>query len=590
MKNILKQNDEKRKGSVLVLVVVVLMILTAIGMGLLTVSYGVRHQAIMMKNEETAMLAAEAGYEKAVFWMNQQQDMLTTLYHGSSGLAGTISFTDSDCNYSISLYSFVGARPIYRIESTGHCGMFDRTVSVLQMQAIGGWDMGLCRIPSSATATQSINFVNGETIDMPVHINNYNDSPDNIDIYITGNPLFLAPVAMGESRYTTGGTDKYASVISLFNTYGIYFNQPDSKVTDANAVESKVDRFRTSTKSTYQFEPNIAPITEANLLPAVQLEFFVDPSGTGKVRITQKCVVRGFKQTADSHTYDYRLTPDGNGSPYERYYIYAYHFRPIDGNQRFTANIADTYVTQSFGGVTSDPGGQIYVNGNAIIGGDSNDPCMILAGIKNNTVNGKITVVATGNIWVANSIVVDGTHDANGKPTLDNPNVLGLFAQKVVKVVDPGISEKQTGSTNNYPGEPNRTSRIPTGYVYNPIGIPDTTQPSGPNNPPFKRHLPNPMVVEAAMTDGSGGWGAENVKCGSYGGRKNTDPNSSHNDVLTVRGSFTDVMRGIVGSGTNGYLKDYHLDQRLLQGILPGDIGLQGKYVAAPAGWSDYMN
>lgn len=48
-------------------------------------------------------------------------------------------------------------------------------------------------------------------------------------------------------------------------------------------------------------------------------------------------------------------------------------------------------------------------------------------------------------------------------------------------------------------------------------------------------------------------------------------------------------MSPIVGiTGQDGYLKHYHMDRRLLTGIIPGDIALRGKFVPAPAGWRDY--
>ena len=71
------------------------------------------------------------------------------------------------------------------------------------------------------------------------------------------------------------------------------------------------------------------------------------------------------------------------------------------------------------------------------------------------------------------------------------------------------------------------------------------------------------MVVEAAVTVGGGGWGAENVRSG---GRKTT----GNNDNLILRGTISECIRGIVGIiGSNGYLKKYYLDKRLLEGILP---------------------
>jgi len=56
-----------------------------------------------------------------------------------------------------------------------------------------------------------------------------------------------------------------------------------------------------------------------------------------------------------------------------------------------------------------------------------------------------------------------------------------------------------------------------------------------------------------------------------------------------VRGTITEATRGVVGlTGSDGYLKFYYLDERLLEGVLPGDLWLAGKYIAAPAGWHDY--
>ena len=93
------------------------------------------------------------------------------------------------------------------------------------------------------------------------------------------------------------------------------------------------------------------------------------------------------------------------------------------------------------------------------------------------------------------------------------------------------------------------------------------------------------------MTIGGGGWGAEYVGGGGYpypptAGRK--EFSSSGQDTLTVRGSLTEVIRGIVGLGSDGYIKDYHIDTRLMSGILPGDIWFGGKYIPAPAGWHDH--
>ncbi len=371
---------------------------------------------------------------------------------------------------------------------------------------------------------------------------------------------------MGESRYSSGGSDKYSGIMNVFDN-GIYFNQPASRITDPATVSKKITRFHDSTAGGYIYTPN-GPKTVSNPQNAVQLEFYVD-NGVGKIRVTNNCSVRGFRQSSDSRTYDFSSTP-ANPTQFDRYYIYGYHVRAknAQGNGDIqTVKVEDTYVQQSFGGVKSDPGGQIFVNGNVIIG--SGDSTLNNA----NLLKGRITVVATGNIWIANSIQMDGARAGDGKPADTNTNALGLVAQGVVKVVDPGLSESVEAG-----GQPVNDN----GHDYVPIGIKDTAQ--GSKN--YQRHLPDPMVVEAGITVGGGGWGAENVDRSGYGGRKET---SGVQDDLVLRGTLSEVCRGVVGlTGSDGYLKHYYLDERLLTGILPGDIWLRGKFVPLPAGWSDF--
>ena len=570
-----------RAGSAFILVIVAMLFLSTLGLGMLTLAYGDRHRAIRFKNEAAAMLAAEAGYEQAVYWMSQQPDMLSALYANASGTAGSLTFDDASCDYRIGIFTFLKHRPIYRVLANGQSGVFNRTVDVFVIQAMSGWDMGMCRVPYGSTSTYPVNFAGGEIIDIPVHINNLHDSPDYRDIYITGVPEFLQLVTMGEKRYD-GASDKYASVIDYFDG-GIYFSQPESRITDEEVVQIKTTRFQDSTKEQFTFEPVASTSTVYPLsnLPAVQLEFFIE-GGVGKVRITDNCTVRGFRQSSDSYTWDYRIKPGTDGAQYERCYIYAYHLRHAsDPDQRLTVPLTETYVSQSYGEYESEPGGQIYVDGNVIIG--SGDP-----NLGQDRIKGLVTIVASGNIWIANSIVLDGPHDADGRPSEDNENALGLIAQGVVRVVDPGMTDKDA---DQY--EPSGTVPLwfipdeAPGLKYVPIGLPD--YPSAAKGDPeyYKRHLPDPTVVEAAVTVGGGGWGAENVRRGSYGGRKE----DGTQDYLYLRGMLVEAMRGVVGLvGSDGYLKRYYFDERLLEGILPGDIWLRGKYVPAPAGWHDYRS
>jgi type II secretory pathway pseudopilin PulG len=584
-------------GFVLPLVLIAMIILSVLAVGAMMASYGSRIEAVKTKAQTEAMLAAEAGYEQAIFWMCQQNDILGALQAG--GGSGVLNFGTSGCSYEVSFQDFLGARPVFQVTSTGISGrpVFTRIVDVSVMQETAGWAMAACRVPTGASSTSEVYFKTGEEIDMPLHINNRNDSPDQRDIWINGTPQFLRRVEMGETRRTSGGSDKYSSVMTLFEG-GIYFEQPDIRITDEAAVTSKINRFRDSTAFNFRFTPqgdaNIStPTLSGSQLcrrSAVQLEFFVDSYDVGKVRITNHCTILGYRRNADSKTYDFNAVPGTGGNQFERYYIYAYHYAPDSTDPNYaprTYPVTDTYVSQQFGGYTSEPGGQVYVDGDVIIGsGDPNiDPNMV--------VKGKITVVASGNIWIGDNIIVDGPHDANGKPVEDNPNVLGLIAQGVIKVVDPGMSRQQyKTSPNYYPNGPNSvligdvrgpSPQYPLHY-YKPIGNGATDSND--------RTLPDHTVVEAAITVGGGGFGAENVPRSSYGGRKEF---SGDGDELYVRGSITEVVRGVVGvfsSSTgnilDGYEKHYYIDNRLMSGILPADIWFTGKYIPAPAGWHDH--
>ena len=587
-RNLISVKNNHRNGSALIMVTLSIIILSTIGLGLLGVSYGVRLKASRQRNETVAMLAAEAGYEKAIYWMSQQKDMISAIQQRIDGTNGTLTFPDGSCDYQIKFYTFFGSRPAYEVISSGRSGIFNRTVDVLVLQAVSGWDIGSCRIPTGSSSTDEVYFANNEVIDMPLHINDAQDSPDERDIYISGSPKFTKTIGMGESRYTDNSYDKYSSVMKLFDG-GIYFDQPNTRISDNDSVQSKVDRFRDSTKAQYRFTPR-ATASVQNPNAAVQLEFFVE-NDIGKVRITNNCTVVGCKRDSDSKTFDFRIKPGSNGTRFERYDIYCYHYMSDyaeSNGDRTTKEVEQTYTSQIIDGIESQPGGQIYVDGNVVIGGDKSEHN------GDQLVKGKITVVATGNIWIADAITVDGPHDSNGLPSKDNPNILGLVAQGVIKVVDPGISSYSSSYSNGYPGP----AEDIWNYEYVPIGREEESSSGGgwgwghwgggSSSSDNERYLPDPMVIEAAMTIGGGGWGAENVKRGSYGDRK--EENGSQ-DQLIVRGTITEACRGVVGViGSDGFLKYYYYDERLLEGILPGDIWMRGKYIPAPAGWRDYRN
>ena len=175
---------------------------------------------------------------------------------------------------------------------------------------------------------------------------------------------------MGESRYSSGGCDKYGSIMNVFDN-GIYFNQPASRICDSATVAKKITRFKDSTAAGYIYTPN-GPKTVYNHQNAVQLEFFVDKASERS----------GLPTTVRSGVSPVQRQPDLRFPEYSR------PIRPIRSvlylrlpcaiekgprQWRYAGmKVENTYVQQSFGGVKSEPGGQILVNGNVIIGsGDS---------------------------------------------------------------------------------------------------------------------------------------------------------------------------------------------------------------------------
>lgn len=568
-----RKNRSRPPGSVLVVVVLLLLVLSIFSLGVLKSAEGAHVQSIQEKRESAALAAAEAAYEKAVFTMSQQNDLLTTLAKGS--LSDTMIFPDSAGSYTVNMATFMQSKPVFEVTAVGTSGTFQKTISTYLVQAVNGWAMGRCQVPTGATGLSDVYFVTGEYINMPIEINKQSDSPDVRDIKISGSPVFAQPVNVSESRYSDAGSDKYWDVLSTF-TSGVFFNQPQTRITDEDVIGEKVERFKDSTDSQFKFKPaKNAPLTNAQA--AVQLEFFIE-SGRGKVRITNNCTVRGFKQDSDSKTYDFKIKKNSDGEEFERYPIYAYHVRDEDADDngdRFVVDLEDTYVSQEFGGFSSRPGGQIFVDGNVIIGSGDNH-----LGDLSDVVQGQITIVATENIWIADSITVSDLDNegvnyprqADGLPGEQNPNILGLVAQGIIKVVDPGMSEYSY--VDGTPIEPN-------GYKYVPIGRPDNPWEDDDTD----RYLPDPTVVEASVTVGGGGWGAENVERNYYGGRKQ---DGGYTDDLILRGNITEAIRGVVGrTYQDGYLKVYHWDPRLQTGILPGNIWLKGKYVPVPGGWHE---
>ncbi|MHC4114956.1 MAG: hypothetical protein ACYSSL_06535 [Planctomycetota bacterium] len=594
---------------------------------MLAIAYGARLRAINIKENTLAKLTAEAGYEKAVRWLSEQEDPISVLSPTASkageARAKVVELTSDIEDFPntsfvsrISFNNFFGSRPVYHIQSCGYSGKlphgswkFTRVVDADVIQAICGWDMGRCETPRDEFTTIPVRFSSeANDIAIPIHINAYDPEKSTADIYIdltNRPPPFRQPVYMAESRYKWGRIkDKYSSIINFFQG-GIYFDQNNSKIswtrnndtedtekrTCQNSIRKKVNRFINSTKPEFNFsrltgkqprindnlkqkqsDPNHINIEQ--WVPAVQLEFYVER--TGMVRITNNCAVA----CIEGGNYDYMLNFVDPAKDYKKYNVYAYHYadsadRILIGGQ--DPRVTDTYVSEQAvtpsQTVNTPLGGQIYVDGNVIIGGlvrRSDGRIYIDGNWENSSIRGRITIVATGNIWIVSPINYDNPQNKSSTgfpiPNARNLNALGLFSQfGVVKVVDPALSAGMNDLK-----------------YYRPVASPNDPNQQKQRNSPKQRSLPEPMVVQAVITAAGGGFGVENVE--------NRKERINSNNFV-VAGAITEVVRGLAKDLRSdcGFKKHYYFDKRLLNGILPGDLWLQSKYAPTPGGWRDWQ-
>ena len=617
-----------RKGSILAFVAIAVLILTLLGLGLLSVAYGTRLRAVMFQKKTIAKMAAEAGYENAIHWMNNQPDVLDAMIPGlpkkNRGRAstrtrkvvterGTGSLPKGTFSYTIDFDHFMGHLPVFRIVSKGKYEQNEHAVEARVIQSIFGLDIGRCEVPDGPFISNFENmfFEDNDVLDMPIHIsgNGSKAFDRSADIYIRGKPHFKQKVSVSESRYMTHGrgSDKYKRHLSLFDS-GLYFCQPQSNIVKFDtkrrgnlAIKTKTERFSgTIVGSRFNYSrtggrraPSPSGVVTNPKKGAVQIKFFID-GNTGKMELTNNITVA----CKNGGKYDYMIDdPESIRNAHKGYNIYGYHYVNTPPEPE-SYKITDSYVSNEIktllspAPIKSDKGGQIFVDGDVIIGGETIDDgrgtqIMIAGKRYDPKFKGKLTIVATGNIWIVNSIVYDGpmekTPEGFDVPAANNPNILGLFARDgVVKIVDPAQSASEP------------TDYTANGLKYSPIGFKnmgskkDRPGRGGRSIPEYMRRLANPMVVHAAITAGGGAWGVENVA-----GRQDTvniDPRNPPNmlDDLVVAGSITEVLGDMTNKGITGYKKHYYFDKRLLGGILPGDLWLQSKFTPKPGGWSDY--
>jgi len=539
----------RNRGVVLAFAAMSLLVLATIGLGIMAVAYGYRHRAISVKDETIALAAAEAGYERARVWMSQQ-DSIGVLARGIEqkiGPAALDSGGSYECTVSCAGERDIGSRTVYRIVSKGRYNRATKAIDVLVTQAIDGWASTHREIVSN-NGTRAAPLNDANEIGMQLHINESDDGEPGM--VIDGLSSFKRHVTTTESD--TGQYDPYQSLFSK----GISFNQPANFITDETVIQQRIVEFRTIANRIYVPLMNPRVILDNPTRqhePAVQIEF--DSSG---IRVANHCTVRCWGLTPT----DWRIRPGSDGAAYEQYPVYGCHFGP-------------DYEPDPITGP-----GVIFVYGNVIIG-PRDRLFHIPGGVQRYSVRGKFTVVAArrpdgkgGNIWIGDYIkAYSATGRLEDPPAAENPNVIALMAEGVVKVIDPRLQDDPLLLARDV------LSAGDLG-ICRPLGIPYGFG---------ELALPNPLVIDAAIVSAGGGWGVEGVE-EVLGWGSHIYPGSGTGKIY-VHGSITEPYRGLVCSRDNTRAfahKYFFFDNRFFQGILPEQIWFSSAYVPVPGGWRDY--
>ncbi len=179
--------QSKKRGSAIPLAMLVVVILLAMGTGLLRLGLGSRVISIRTASNITAQCAADAGLTKALFEMNEKLKVET--WDDSILPLGTnISLPNCDAVFSYTVTGDLGSG--YTIQSTGNSNQAQRTVScTLQLQG---------PFEAAIFTKQYLYMKNGATVDW------YNYDADDRDMQIGTNSTEPSSVVLKNTSIVNG--------------------------------------------------------------------------------------------------------------------------------------------------------------------------------------------------------------------------------------------------------------------------------------------------------------------------------------------------------------------------------------------------
>jgi len=136
-----KQSRKNRRGFVLSLAVVMVVLLSVIGLGLQQLGSGTQIRAARSVAEISARTAADAGFTKAVYEMNKNLNIRPWNF-SNVALAADAALPSANANYTYSIEETVGDSE-YKITSVGQSGYATKTVSAT-VRVQGLFEYAIC--------------------------------------------------------------------------------------------------------------------------------------------------------------------------------------------------------------------------------------------------------------------------------------------------------------------------------------------------------------------------------------------------------------------------------------------------------------
>jgi hypothetical protein len=209
--------QSKRSGSAIPLTVVAIIILLAMGVGLLSLGFNSRLYSVRTASDIEARCAADAGLEMALFEMNKK--LMVKPYNEGilpSALNVNLPYYDATCSYRV-IGTLAGG---YILQSVGQSGNANRAVSAtIKLQS--GFSHAILTkdqlVLKSGTVVDGYNSADPTDIEFDVDIGSQSNANDSVVLNmgcVVNGDVFVAPGAVVDDAIKGAGTvtgDKYTS-------------------------------------------------------------------------------------------------------------------------------------------------------------------------------------------------------------------------------------------------------------------------------------------------------------------------------------------------------------------------------------------